>query len=332
MKKMVVFLCFLAGAACFISAGLYVNKEKAGLNEYAEQTVTKVKSPELLSEINMPQYVSLPASFYDIDIVEDLDNIEVTETNVDDVMYEQLLKSANYLQNVAGDGETLIVDYTITQGGAVQEVKSNYMLGYSKNTKAYDETVYNALKNMVIGSPVHVEGVTFNGYDNATVDITIINIIDMPYPVTDQYISQNTEYSNVYDMRTALINDSSGEAKKIAREHTISTLIDTMMDQTTFITLPESLINKEFEALQKDDPNATYEEAKHSLYKIFFIASVMKNYDVATKTDMEKRYAKLDASETNGLSAYEVERKKYLLFEEDVVTCIYKKVQITNQA
>lgn len=89
---------------------------------------------------------------------------------------------------------------------------------------------------------------------------------------------------------------------------------------------------KELETLQKDDPNATYDEAKHSLYKIFFIASVIKNYDVATKTDMEKRYAKLDQSETEGLSEYEIERKKYLLFEEDVVTCIYKKVQINNEA
>lgn len=331
MKKIIVFLCFFAGAACFVSAGLYINKEKAGLYEYADKTVTKVRSPELLSEINMTQYVSLPASFYDIDIVEDLDNIEVTEANVDDVMYEQLLKSASYLQDVESDGETLIVDYTITQGGAVQEVKSNYMLGYSSNTKTYDRTVYDALKGQVIGTPIHLEGVSFGGYNNATVDLTIVNIVNMPYPVTDKYISQYTEYNNVYDMRTALMNDSSGEAKRIAREHTISTLLDTMMDQTTFIKLPESLIEKEFEALQKEDENATYEEAKHSLYKIFFIAAVMKDYDVATVTDMEKRYAKLDSSETADLTPYEVERKKYLLFEEDVVTCIYKKIQITNQ-
>ena len=88
---------------------------------------------------------------------------------------------------------------------------------------------------------------------------------------------------------------------------------------------------KELEVLQKENPDATYDEAKHSLYKIFFIASVIKNYDVATKTDMEKRYSKLDESETAGLSDYEVERKKYLLFEDDVVTCIYKKIQINTQ-
>ena len=332
MKKAIVFFCFAAGAACFISAGLYINKQNAGLGEYVEEQVTKVKAPELLSEINMTQYVSLPASFSDIDIAEDLDNIDVTENNVDDVMYEQLMKTATHLATLGTTDELMIVDYTITQNGAVQEVKSNYKLGYSQNSKVYDETVYTALENAAIGDTVHIENATFNKYDNAVVDITISNIMDMPYPVTDAYISAHTEYDSVYTMRTALMNDSSGEAKRIAREHTINTLIDTMMDQTTFIKLPESLINKELEALQKDNPNATYEEAKHSLYKIFFIASVIKNYDVATKTDMEKRYARLDETETIGLSDYEVERKKYLLFEEDVVTCIYKKVQISEKA
>lgn len=109
----------------------------------------------------------------------------------------------------------------------------------------------------------------------------------MPYPVTDNYIGENTEYQSLYDMRTELINDSSGEAKQLARTHTINTLIDTMMSQTTFIQLPESLIMKELDALKRDNPDATYEEAKHSLYKIFFIATVIKDYDVATLTDIE---------------------------------------------
>ena len=57
MKKAIVFVCFFAGAACFISAGLYINKQDAGLGTYTEEAVTKVKSPELLSQINMTQYV-----------------------------------------------------------------------------------------------------------------------------------------------------------------------------------------------------------------------------------------------------------------------------------
>lgn len=330
MKKVIVFICFLAGAICFISAGLYINKQNAGI-EYVEEPVTKVKSPELLSEINMTQYVSLPASFSDIDIVEDLDNIEVTEDNVDDVMYEQLDKTASHLATIESDNNiTILMDYTVTQDNQVKDVKNEFKTAYTSKSKVYDDTVYEALKNAAIGASVHVENASFNGFDNAIVDITITDIIDMPYPVTDEYISKNTEYNSVYNMRTALINDSSGKAKEIAREHTINTLIDTMMDQTTFIKLPDSLVMKELEVLQKDNPNATYDEAKHSLYKIFFIAAVIKDYDVATKSDMEKRYAKLDDSEKNGLSEYEIERKKYLLFEEDVVTCIYKKVQINN--
>ena len=73
VKKIVVFLCFFAGATCFISAGLYINRQNAGLEpQKTEETVSKVKSPELLSEIDMTSYVSLPESFSDIDITEDL--------------------------------------------------------------------------------------------------------------------------------------------------------------------------------------------------------------------------------------------------------------------
>ena len=335
VKKIVVFLCFFAGATCFISAGLYINRQNAGLEpQKTEETVSKVKSPELLSEIDMTSYVSLPESFSDIDITEDLDNIEVTDDNVQDVMYEQLDKTADRLgsvQSASRDNITLIVDYTVTQKGKVKEVKSNFKMAYSDNSKIYSNDVYTALNNAKKGDTVRVTDTNFNGVEDVSVDITISDILNMPYPVTDDYIQNNTEYDSVHDMCSALKNDASGEAKEIAREHTINSLIDTMMEQTTFIQLPESLIQRELEVLQKDDPNATYEQAKHSLYKIFFIASVIKNDGVATKTDLEKRYEKLDKSEKEGLSKYEIERKKYLLFEEDVVTSIYKKVQINSQ-
>lgn len=332
MKKAVVFFCFLAGAICFISAGLYINKQQSGMTEeYVQDTVTKVASPELLSEINIPAYVSLPASFSDIDIQEGLDDIQVTESNVDNVMYDQLMSTANRLETVERDDEMIIVDYTIIKGNNVEEVKSNVNLGYNNNSNMYDENVYKALKGTKTGDSIHLEGVSFNGFNDVTVDLTITNILDMPYPVTDKYISKNTEYKNIYDMRTALMNDSSGKAKEVARKHTINTLIDTMLQQTTFIKLPESLIMKELEVLQKEDETATYDEAKDSLYKIFFITSVINQYDIATKTDIENRYAKLEDTEKDGLSQYEIERKKCLLFEEDVVTYIYKKVQINSE-
>lgn len=332
MKKAIVFLCFFGGAACFISAGLYINKNNAGMINTTQESVQKVKSPELLSDINMTQYVSLPASFSDIDIVEDLDNIDVTEDNVNDIIYDKLLSTATHLSTASDDGILLMVDYTVTKNGAVVDTQTNFKLGYNQDSELYDEKFHDALKDVAIGTPVHIEDVFFNGNENATVDLTVTNIYNMPYPVTDSYIGENTEYQSLYDMRTELINDSSGEAKQLARTHTINTLIDTMMSQTTFIQLPESLIMKELDALKRDNPDATYEEAKHSLYKIFFIATVIKDYDVATLTDIEKRYAKLDDSEKEGLSDYEIERKKYLLFEDDVVTCIYKKVQVSSDA
>lgn len=323
-------LCFFASAVCLISAGLYVNRQDAGLDdEYITKEVSKTREPQLLSEIKMTSYVSLPPSFSDIEIVEDLDNIEVTEENVDDVMYEYLFRTASRANALDKDGKSAVVDYTITQENSVKEVKNNEIIGYDRNS-FYDNTVYKELKDKTAGDIIHLEGITFDGYENATLDLTVEYIYDMPYPATDSYVKKHTTYANVYDMRQALMNDASGEAKEVARAHTISSLIETMMSQTTFIKLPESLIMKELETLQKDTPEATYEEAKHSLYKIFFIAAVIDKYDVATMTDMEKRYEKLDESEKAGLDEYEVERKKYLLFEDDVVTCIYRTVVITN--
>lgn len=63
----------------------------------------------------MTQYVSLPASFSDIDIVEDLDNIEVTEDNVNDIIYDKLLSTATHLSTASDDGILLMVDYTVTK-------------------------------------------------------------------------------------------------------------------------------------------------------------------------------------------------------------------------
>lgn len=331
MKKFIVLLCFAASAACFVSAGLYINRNNAGLVEDDSSKKSSTGQIELLSQINMPSYVRLPASFSNVDIVENLDDITVTENNVDDVMYETLQNTASHLAAVEGSGELLIVNYTTTKDSKVQTVEANYWLGYSEDSTDYDSTVYEGLIGTAIGETAHFEGVSFEGEDGVNVDITINDIYNMPYPVTDSYIAGNTEYSSVYNMRTELINDASGEAKEIARQQTINSLIETMMSQTTFIQVPDSLINKELEALQKENEAATYEDAKHNLNKIFFIAAVIDEYGVATNTEIEKRYEKQPESDKIGLSDYEIERMKYLLFEEDVVTYIYKKVSITNE-
>ena len=159
MKKAIVFLCFFGGAACFISAGLYINKNNAGIINTTQESVQKVKSPELLSDINMTQYVSLPASFSDIDIVEDLDNIEVTEDNVNDIIYDKLLSTATHLSTASDDGILLMVDYTITKNGAVVDTQTNFKLGYNQDSELYDEKFHDALKDVAIGTPVHIEEV-----------------------------------------------------------------------------------------------------------------------------------------------------------------------------
>lgn len=326
MKKMMVLLLFLAGAACFITAGAKLSGQNAG----AEEAPRKSGSPELLSDVNMPSYVSLPASFSNIDIVEDLDDIEVTEENADEVMYEQLISSAGKLSEVSED-TLLLVNYTVTKNNEVEAVESGLRLGYSERSVLYDRTVYDTLNGLTAGSPVRLEGVFFNGYSDCTLDITVTDIYDMPYPVTDEYIKEKTEYESVSAMRSHLINDAGGEAKEIARENTISKLIDIMMDQTTFIRMPDSLVARELQLVQKDNPGATYDDAKRSLQRIFFIAAVISNYDIAAQSDMDKRFDNLPEAEKEGLDEYEAERQKYLLYEEDVVMCIYRKVNISDQ-
>lgn len=328
MKKIIVLLLFFGSAACFITAGLRMNRQEWGMLEQQE-TKSNV-SPELLSDIDMASYVSLPASFANIDIVENLDDISVTEDNVDDVMYGQLLSSASHLGTVERDGIMLVMNYTITQGHEVKDVQSDYWIGYNSKSSQYDETVHEALFGVSPGTPVHMEGVFFKGVSDAIVDLTITDIYEMPYPVTDKYIKDKTEYSSVSDMRAELLNDANGEAKAMARQQTISGLIDSMLEQTTFVRLPESLVVKELEVLQAENPTATYDDAKYSLRRIFFIAAVIKNYDIAESADMDKRYENLPESEKSGLDEYSAERKKYLLYEEDVVTCIYRKINISE--
>lgn len=332
MKKLIVLLCFFAGATCFISAGLYINKQNAGIIDssqynFNEETTVTV-SPELLSSVNMSSYVSLPAAFSNVDVVENIADVAVTEDNVEEVMYDKLMSTASHLASIKGDDKMLIIDYTITKDNEVQEVESDYRLGYDNDSKLYDSEVYKQLTGAYVGDTVHIENVMFNHLEGVSVDIIITDILDMPYPVTDNYIANKTEYDSIYNMKTTLINSANGEVKQNARQETLDKLIDIMMEQTTFIKLPDSLIMKELEVLQKEDKNATYDEAKHSLQKIFFLSSVIKEYDIATKTDMEKRYEKLSESEKEGLSEYEIERKKYLLFEDDVITCIYKEIAI----
>lgn len=328
MKKAMVLILFLAGGFCFISAGMYMNRQQWGMTETEGGKST---SPELLSDIDMPSYVSLPASFANIDIVEDLDDISVTEDNVEDVMYEQLLSTAGNMATIEDDDLMLVVNYTVTQGNSVKEVESGYKMGFKQGSPLYDETVYDALNELSVGVPVHLDGVYFNGYSDVTLDLTVTEIYNMPYPVTDDYIEEKTEYNGVSDMKAELLNDASGEAKAIARQQTINGLIDTMVEQTTFIRIPDSLVVQELAVLQEDNPNATYDEAKHSLRRIFFIAAVIRNYDIATNADIDRRYDSLSDEQKSGLSDYEAERQKYLLYEEDVVTCIYRKVNISDQ-
>ena len=326
MKKVIVFLCFGTAAACLLTAAFQINKTKTGMDKYVVTTNT-VRNPELLSEINISSYVSLPASFEAVSIEEQADDMEINEENVDAIIFEQLLARAAKSEQVKND-ELLIVNYSVTSDNELVERETDYKLGYGYNSEEMDSDVYNSLKEASIGVPLHLEDVDFAGYEDVTLDIEIKDIYDMPYPVTDNYVKNNTEYSSLSDMRTRMLQDASDTATSLARNETIGSLISRMMKQTTFLSAPDSLVLKELEVLQKEDERATYEDAQDSLDKIMFIAAVLSKYDIADQADIQERFDSLPEDDRNEMSEYEAERQKYLLFEDDVTNYIYKKIKI----
>ena len=102
-----------------------------------------------------------------------------------------------------------------------------------------------------------------------------------------------------------------------------------MIAKTTFITIPDSLCKEEYEVLQKEDPSSTYEDARESLKKIFFIATVVKEKGLATNEEIDKRASDIMSNE--GLTQYEKERARYLLYEEDVTNYVYKNIKIEQK-
>lgn len=326
MKKILVLISFLIAAACLLTAALYINRKNAGMIEYVEEKSDTVRDPELLSEIKLGSYVSLPAAFETISIEEEIKETNISSDNVEEVMYDQLLSTAHHLEK-AKENTLLLVNFTITKEGNFVTRENDYWMSF-RRSKVSDDQVYKTISEMLMNEPVRMTDVNFEDYENVTVDIEITDIIDMPYPVTDQYVDKNTEYSSVADMQAKLLQQDNRSVKTEARENTLDSLVDVMIRQTTFVSAPESLIQEEFEVLKKENPDAIYSDAQKSIYRILFIAAMIEKYKIASVTDMQKRFEALPLEERSQMTDYEVERTKYLLFEEEVVMFIYKKVQI----
>lgn len=327
MKKFIVLVFFLIGGISLLSAALYINGSKIEPIEYVEEKVDTLNNPELLSEIKISSYVSLPAAFENISIEEKKEETSVSADNVEDAMYDQLIATAHHLES-AKDNSLLFISYTITKDDEYIESETDAWMGFKKS-KDMDDKIYTAIKEAKLNESVRVTDVMFNGHDGVTVDFQITDALDMPYPVTDQYIKKNTEYASIADMQAKLLQKSSRDVKTDAREKTLDTLIDEMVKQTTFVSVPDSLVEKELEVLQKENPSATIDEARKSMYRTLFIAAMIEKNEIASLAERQERFDALPLEEREQMTEYETERIKYLLFEEEVVTFIYKKIQIS---
>lgn len=327
MKKFIVLVFFLIGGTCLLSAALYINRSQIEPPEYVEEKIDTLRNPELLSEIKIESYVSLPAAFEDISIKEEKEETSVTENNVEEVMYNQLVATAHHLDSVK-DNALLFITYTITKDEEFITSETDYWMNFKMSDKI-DDQAYNAIKEAPLNESVRMSDVLFDGYEGVTVDFQITDILDMPYPVTDQYIKKNTEYASVADMQAKLLQYSSSDVKTDAREKTLDSLIDKMVKQTTFISVPDSLAKKELEVIKKEKPSATMEDAQESLYRTLFIAAMIEKNEIASLAERQERFEDLPLDERKKMTEYETERAKYMLFEEEVVTFIYKKIQIS---
>lgn len=324
MRRAVAFFLYLTAAVFFTAAAMPAHTEIR-----QTQSAAPEQAQTLLSQVPVKSYVSLPASFQAIRIQETVPTSDVTEDNVNDVMYDTLLDSAQSL-DVVQDGCMVVMDFTITQGGTFMTRESDYRYGVSQ--KASGDTIFHALDGIPNGSTVRAENVDFDGYEDCTVDMTINHIYAMPYPVTDEYVRQNTQYGSIQEMRQALIANGKGQLKEQARQETLASLIDESMKQTTFVTPPKSLVMQELSVLQKTNPTATYTDAEQSTYRLLFIKAMIDKYSLATDDEMEARLeSEIDENTRNAMSDYEKEREKYLLFEDDVTNYIYKNVQIEQK-
>lgn len=305
----------------FLSAAVWTAVPKN--EEYYEKQNVAV-SPLLLSEVHMPDYVSLPI-FEGMDI-EEASNVD-DEESARAAAYEELLRTAGKLTEPSGDC-TAVCDITVSRANLFIESLSDYPLGLQKDIgkKAAD-----FLKENPGETSIRLEHVTFNHFEDVNLDITVKGIYDIPEPVSDKYMKEHTEYDSFSSMVSSLIKNDLDQTRESLRQETMDNLIGYSMDQTTFMELPESLYDQEFEVLRKADSGVQFEDAKESLKKVFFIAAVLDRYSLADEQERFRIVNKYEEQHSLELEGYEEERMSYLLLEEEVNNYLYKIIHISEK-
>ena len=322
MRNFFAGLFLLLGVGCLGVAGFSAYQDGV-----ISPQVSSASSPVLFSQVSdISSYVSLP-------VLEGMQVEEVVEEkNYDDTekeIVDTLLKNAGELKKVSEEC-TVSMDFTISQKGKFVERKKNYLVGIGNRT--LDSDIEEKLIGMKPGDSADLGKVEeFLKYRNKEVYVKVNAVYNIEYPITDDYMQKNTEYSSLDDMVRGTINKDKQQNRTQRREKTMGELLDRVLEKTTFVSIPDSLIEEELKVLDKDGEKHTFKEAEQSLKKVFLIEAVNEKYKLVSAAEMEKRAKDVIESSNAEYSEYEKQRLQYLECEEDVVNFLYKTIDIVEK-
>lgn len=322
MRNFFAGLFLLLGVGCLGVAGFSAYQDRV-----ISPQMSSASSPVLFSQVSdISSYVSLP-------VLEGMQVEEVVEEkNYDDTekeIVDTLLKNAGELKKVSEEC-TVSMDFTISQKGKFVERKKNYLVGIGNRT--LDPDIEEKLIGMKPGDSADLGKVEeFLKYKNKEVYVKVNAVYNIEYPITDDYMQKNTEYSSLDDMVRGTINKDKQQNRTQRREKTMGELLDRVLEKTTFVSIPDSLIEEELKVLDKDGEKHTFKEAEQSLKKVFLIEAVNEKYKLVSAAEMEKRAKDVIDSPNAEYSEYEKQRLQYLECEEDVVNFLYKTIDIVEK-
>lgn len=322
MRNFFAGLFLLLGVGCLGVAGFSAYQDRVIFPQ-----MSSASSPVLFSQVSdISSYVSLP-------VLEGMQVEEVVEEkNYDDTekeIVDTLLKNAGELKKVSEEC-TVSMDFTISQKGKFVERKKNYLVGIGNRT--LDPDIEEKLIGMKPGDSADLGKVEeFLKYKNKEVYVKVNAVYNIEYPITDDYMQKNTEYSSLDDMVRGTINKDKQQNRTQRREKTMGELLDRVLEKTTFVSIPDSLIEEELKVLDKDGEKHTFKEAEQSLKKVFLIEAVNEKYKLVSAAEMEKRAKDVIESSNAEYSEYEKQRLQYLECEEDVVNFLYKTIDIVEK-
>lgn len=322
MRNFFAGLFLLLGVGCLGVAGFSAYQDRV-----ISPQMSSASSPALFSQVSdISSYVSLP-------VLEGMQVEEVVEEkNYDDTekeIVDTLLKNAGELKKVSEEC-TVSMDFTISQKGKFVERKKNYLVGIGNRT--LDPDIEEKLIGMKPGDSADLGKVEeFLKYKNKEVYVKVNAVYNIEYPITDDYMQKNTEYSSLDDMVRGTINKDKQQNRTQRREKTMGELLDRVLEKTTFVSIPDSLIEEELKVLDKDGEKHTFKEAEQSLKKVFLIEAVNEKYKLVSAAEMEKRAKDVIESSNAEYSEYEKQRLQYLECEEDVINFLYKTINIVEK-